>query len=120
MNIIKTIDQKTQWHLTTWLLICLLIYNVLDFETTYIALSQGMNEANPIIQWFLDISGTIWVILWVKLAVYAHIFGMYMFNEKYRISSQRLRMRWAFGACMVIYVVVVVSNFYKITNFTPV
>ncbi len=116
---IKYIDQKTQFHLTTWLLICLLIYNVLDFETTYIALNQGMNEANPVIQWFLDLTGTIWVILWVKLAVYAHIFSMYIFNTKYRISSQRLRMQWAFGACMLIYIGVVVSNFYKISTFPP-
>jgi len=117
-NVIKTIDDNTQWHFSAWLLVCLFIFNILDFESTYLALSVGMVEANHFIAWLVNTSGTLWAILWIKLAVYAHIFTSYHFSEKYRISCRRLRMQWGLCIMLLIYIGVVISNFYKLMIFT--
>lgn len=111
---IRFINEKTQWHLTTWFLITLLIYNILDFQTTYIALSLGMEEANPVVDWFLQVSGTIWIILWLKLALYAHIFSMYIFSNKYRHLCQKNTIQWTFGVLAALYIAVVMSNLYGV------
>lgn len=56
-----------------WLVVSLATLNILDFITTYVSLSMGGTEANPLMLSVMESTGTIWSLLWVKLLIVAVI-----------------------------------------------
>lgn len=117
MNTTLKTQSKFNWHLNTWLIISLIILNILDFETTLVAITQhGYGEANPILDYLMAKTGTIWSILWFKAAILGFLLVIpYIFIKKFRDACQTKRMEWVFGILNVIYLAVVISNINIIT-----
>jgi len=115
MGLIAAIEQKTNLHLHTWLLIILVILNVLDFETTYIAIENGIaEEQNPIIAYFIELFGTTWAVLWVKCAVLFVVIAPYYLIESKKNVWESSRMMWTLVVLNLLYLAVVISNASKI------
>ena len=74
MNMAETMNKNNALHLHTWLLITLCVLNFLDFRTTQIALALGAEEANPIVDFFIQYYGTTWAIFWFKAAMLSVLF----------------------------------------------
>jgi len=112
-----TTQSNFNWHLNTWLIISLIILNILDFETTRVAIEQhGYGEAYPILDYLMAKTDTVWSILWFKTAIIGILLIIpYIFIEKFREACQTKRMEWVFGILNVIYLVVVISNINIIT-----
>lgn len=111
------IQNKQNWHLNTWLIISLIALNFLDFQTTIIAIEHyGYKEANPILAYIIDITGTLWSILWFKCTFLGLLFIPYIFVNKYREKCQTKRMVWILGGLNFIYLAIVISNISKISS----
>lgn len=108
------INNKLKWHISTWLIFGLVILNILDFETTRIALGQGLIETNPILAYLMATTGTIWAIFWAKFIVLSLLFLPYTFIEKHRQRCQTVTMVWIFIGLNIIYLGVVISNLIKL------
>ena len=101
------------WHINTWLLVILVILNVLDFQTTYIAIEvqRIADEMNPVLAWAIEATGTVWVILWIKAIVLTVIVTPYYLTSEKAKVWRRPRMTWILAALNVLYAAVVISNF---------
>ena len=59
------------------------VYQVLDVYQTKLLFDLGACEANPLLQWLIDITGTWTIIVIAKLAVLALLgTGNWMMNKK--------------------------------------
>lgn len=106
------------WHISTWLLIWLTVLNILDFETTLIAIGQGAVESNPILNFLIMKTGTVWVILWAKMAVFSILLFPYILIEKYRKRCQTKGMVIVFSSITLIYLIVVITTIIKIVTYS--
>ncbi len=108
----------SKWHISTWLIISLILLNIYDFTTTYIAIGQGATESNPILEFLMIKTSSIWVILWFKGAVLGLLCIPYALMPKYRVRCQTTEIMWALGGLNLIYLAIVVSSLFKIITFT--
>ncbi len=108
----------SKWHISTWLIVSLILLNISDFTTTYIAIGQGATEANPFLDFLMAKTGTIWVILWFKVTILSLLCIPYVLIQKYRIRCQAPVYVGCFGVLNLIYLVIVVSSLFKIITFT--
>lgn len=103
---------ETKWHITTWFIMSLVVLNLFDFGTTYYAMEHmGVEEANPILAYLIEATGTTWTILWFKVIVFGFLFGMYAFVQDFRQRCQKSLLMAAFAALVIGYTVLVASNF---------
>lgn len=91
-------------------MISLAMLNLLDFETTFILMQRGVEEANPILNYLITATGTPWVILWVKVIVLMLLFAPYAFWLKYRERCQKTDMAITLGVLNLYYSAVVILN----------
>jgi len=107
---------KTIWHLSTWLIISLIVLNLLNFQTTLIAIEYHVyEEINPILNYLVDTTATPWAVLWFKATMLGFLFIPYFFISKYREKYQTKRMIWILEGLNIIYLLIVISNFTTIT-----
>ena len=103
------------WHITEWLIGSLIILNILDFGTTYVALeNMGGYEFNPVLSYLIAITGTIWVIFAFKSIVFAYLILSYAFIEKFRKGCKHPTIVKAFAILTVMYTTLVVNNLYLV------
>ncbi len=109
-------QNKTGWCLSAWFIISLIVLNILDFATTYIAVGHmGVGEANPLLAYLMEATGTVWIILWYKIITVGGFLALpYMFMQKFWERCQRRDIQWALGVLNSFYLAVVVSNTYNI------
>lgn len=99
------------------LLTSLIVLNLLDFITTYFCIDLGGNEANPLLVYLMRESGTIWVILYVKLVIIAVLLPFFSIAAYYPdLIHQYVRpgfttfIAWLLLIVNAFYLYVVVNN----------
>jgi len=108
-------DRNHTWHPIEWLLMSLLVLNIIDFVTTYIAVEIiGHIEANPVLNYLIQITGTVWSILIVKIVFFSYLIISYELYEKFRNAMQKTLFLGAFAVLNVIYLGVVLHNLHLI------
>lgn len=100
--------------ISTWLLFVLIILNVFDFYTTYEAIQLGGIEANPIMNFLMTYTGTIWSLLVIKVIVLSVVIIPYYTIERKINVWHSTRMRNMLIGINLLYLYVVVSNSYKL------
>jgi len=103
------------------LLLALIVLNLLDFITTYFCISLGGSEANPLLAYLMRESGTIWVILYVKLVIITVLLPFFSIASYYpELIQQYVRpgfttfIAWLLMVVNAFYFYVVVNNLYVI------
>jgi len=108
----ETIKVSSQWHITTWFMLSLVVLNLFDFGTTYYLMEyRSIGEGNPIIAYLIELVGTNWVILWFKALVFGFLFVLYGFIQEFRAKCQTPAFIKIFGMMTLVYTLVVASNF---------
>jgi len=99
----------------------LVILNLLDFVTTFIAIEYlDVSEANPILAYLMEVTGTIWVILWYKIVVIGGFLTLpYIFIRGFYERFQKRDVQTAFIILNIFYMAVVISNTYNIIVLLP-
>ena len=104
------------------LLFALIVLNLLDFVTTYICISMGGNEANPLLSYLMELYGTIWVILYTKLVIISVLIPFFSIASYYpELIERHVRpgfttfVAYLLMAVNAMYVYVVVNNLYIIS-----
>ena len=98
----------------TWLLFVLIILNIFDFYTTYSAIQLGGVEANPIMNFLLTYTGTLWSLLAIKVIVLSIVIIPYYTIERKKNVWKSTRMTNVLIGINLLYLYVVVSNSYKL------
>lgn len=103
------------------LLTALIVLNLLDFITTYFCIDMGGSEANPLLAYLMRESGTIWVILYVKLVVIAVLLPFFSIASYYPdLIHQYVRpgfttfIAWLLLVVNIFYLHVVTNNLWVI------
>jgi len=93
----------------------IVVLNLLDFFTTYIILEKmGGSELNPFLVYLIDITGTIWSILVVKILALSYMCGIAYSRWE---GCQRPLVFWTLLVVSILYMLVVLWNSYIIFNF---
>jgi hypothetical protein len=109
--IVKTQD-NLNWHLSTWLILSVILLNYLDFQTTFYLMEyKNVEEANPFLNYFIMKHDTPWAILWFKIASISTLLVPYLLSTKWRDACQTTKMIWLLGLVNIYYLSIVIFNF---------
>lgn len=112
---IKLQDRNHKWNITEWMILSLVLLNIADFATTYVAVGIiGHIEANPILNYLINLTGTIWIVFVLKFLVFSYLIVSYELFEKFRIKCQSITVIGAFAILNIIYTAIVLHNTYLI------
>jgi len=110
---------NNKWTSTTWMVIILAILNILDFGTTHYAIkNMGVEEANPVLAYFIEVTGTVWSILWFKVSAFAFFYIWYALSKEFYEKFQQPLLQWTLVIMTAVYSLVVLSNFSLIITNT--
>jgi len=111
----SAVMSRFDWRPVELMIGLLLVLNLLDYATTYVALEDmAAEEANPVLDYLIHLTGTIWVILAFKLTAFTYLILSYTLIEKFRVGCQKTPILWAFSILCVVYTSLVINNFYLI------
>ena len=111
MTITEIRKKLNSYSLMAYLFLVFVIFNILDFELTYIGITHhGAHELNVVMKFFIDLFNSVWGIFWAKVIVISHIFWRYVFTEKGKEHWTLLRTKIMFGCINVLFLGVIINN----------
>ncbi len=98
----------------TKLVFLLIVLNILDFWTTHYAMSRGAEEMNPLVNFLIAHTGSLWSVLWLKIVVLSVVIIPYYVIESKKNIWKSQRMTYMLMGLNAIFAYTVVSNSFRV------